>query len=115
MNILKIATLDVNGLHTRARKEMLHDFLRKQEIDILYLQEVIHLKLNELQGYTTYVNVGTEMRGTAFVMRNTIKLENINKLPSGRGMTAKFRGITLINIQDVPGAMCKISGECSLC
>jgi exonuclease III len=98
MNILKIATLNVNGLHTRARKEMLHDFLRKQEIDILYLQEVIHPKLNELQGYTTHVNVGTEMRGTALVTRDTMKFENINKLPSGRGMTAEFRGITLINI-----------------
>jgi exonuclease III len=83
MNILKIATLNVNGLHTRAGKEILHDFLRKQEIDILYLQEVIHPKLNELQGYTTYLNVGTEMRRTDLVTRDTIKLENINKLPSG--------------------------------
>jgi exonuclease III len=70
MNVLKISTLNINGLHTRARKEMLHDFLRKQEIDILYLQEVVHPNLGELQGYTMYVSVGTEMRGTAFVTRH---------------------------------------------
>jgi exonuclease III len=77
---------------------MLNDFLRKQEIDILYLQEVVHPNLVKLQGYTTYINVGTEMRDTAFVTRDTIKLENINKLTSDRGMTAEFRGKTMINI-----------------
>jgi len=42
MNVIILATLNINGLHTRTRVEMLHDFLRKQEIDILILQEVTH-------------------------------------------------------------------------
>ena len=56
---------------------MLHDFLRKQEIDILYLQEVTHPDLGDLHGYTTYANVRTSMRGTAFVARDELQLTNI--------------------------------------
>jgi exonuclease III len=47
MNVFKIATLNINGLATRTRMEMLQDSLRRQEIDILFLQEVEHPTLNE--------------------------------------------------------------------
>jgi exonuclease III len=82
---------------------MLHDFTRAHEIDIVYLQEVRLPNLGEILGHTTYFNVGTEMRGTAFVFREEIQLTNITKLPSGRGMAAIFRGILLINIYDPSG------------
>jgi len=86
MKVLKLATLNINGLYTRAHVEMLHDFIRAHEIDIVYLQEVPRPNLGELLGYTTYSNVGAEMRGTAFVTSEKIQLTNNTKLPSGRGM-----------------------------
>jgi len=94
MNIPKLATLNIS----RTRVEMLHEFLREQGIDILYIQEVTHLNLGELHRFTTHNNVRTSMRGTAFVTRNEIQLSSINILPSGRWMAEEFREITLINI-----------------
>jgi exonuclease III len=104
MNVLKIATLNINGLHTRTRVEMLHDFVWKQEIDVLFLQEVTHPNIGALRGYRTYTNVGTTMRGTAFVTREEMQLHNIKQFPSGRGMAADFRGMTLINIYAPSGS-----------
>jgi len=83
---------------TRGPKWKFYDFLRKHEIDILFLKEVIHPNIGELHGYRTYTIVETSFRGTDFVTRNEMHLPNINEFPSGRGMAAEYRGITLINI-----------------
>ena len=77
---------------------MLHDFLKCHAIDILFLQEVTHPHFDNLPGYTTYTNVGTTMRGTAFMTRNGLQVTNINKIPSGRGITAECEGVTLLNV-----------------
>lgn len=110
MNVLKIATLDINGLHTRNRVAMLHDFLKNHDIDI-FLQEVTHPDLDDLPGYVTYTKVGTSMRGTAFVTRNELQVTNITKLLSGRGMAADCVGITLINIYASSGTAKKVERE----
>ena len=93
MNILKIATLNINGIHTTTRIATLNDFLKCQPIDILFLLEVTHPQFDNLTGYTTYTNVGTTMTGTAFMTRNGLQVTNINKIPSGRETTAECEGI----------------------
>jgi hypothetical protein len=62
---------------------MLHDFLGAHDIDILYLQTVTQPDLGDLVGYTAYTNVGTYMRGTAFMVGTGTQLDN-TKLTSGR-------------------------------
>jgi exonuclease III len=96
MNIIKIATLKLNGIYTPNMIAMLHDFLRSHALDILFLQEITYLNFGNLPGYTTYRNVGTTMRGTAFVTRNDLRVTNITKLPTGQGISAECDGITLL-------------------
>ena len=98
MNILKIATLNINSIHTPTRVAMLHDVLSYHDLDILFLQEVTHPNLGNMPGYTTYRNVGTTMRETGFVTRNDLQVTNIAKLPSGRGIVAECVGVTLLNV-----------------
>jgi len=54
MNVLKIATLNINGIHTPTWVTMLHDFLKSHDLDILFLQEVTHRDLDDLMGYATH-------------------------------------------------------------
>ena len=72
--------------------------LRRQEIDILPVQEVTYHVLIDFQGYTTQYNIGANRRGTVIVARDRINLENIIMSPSGRAMAAKFRDIWIINV-----------------
>jgi exonuclease III len=74
MTCFKFATLNINGLLSETRIGMLREFLRSQDIDILFLQEVTNHALQDLDGYNTYLNVGTEMRVTAIVTKKTYKL-----------------------------------------
>ena len=60
--MLKIAKLNNSGLSSRTKVEMLEDFLRRQEIDIIFLQEVAHCTIDTLCSYMTYTNVGTAER-----------------------------------------------------
>ena len=63
--IYKIATLNINGMATPPRIAMLEDFLQKQEVDIIFLQEVIRPVFDDIRGFTVYTNIGTTGRGTA--------------------------------------------------
>jgi len=58
---------------------MLDALIRRQEIDILLIQEAIYHVLNDFQGYTTQYtsNIGANRRVTAIVARDGINLENI--------------------------------------
>jgi len=82
MDVFKVATLNVNRLASRTKVEILEDFLRRQEIDIYFLQEVAQATIDTLRTYKTYTNVGTAGRGTAIMTRKEIKITNITILPS---------------------------------
>ena len=101
--MFKIATLNINGLASRTKVEMLEEFLFQREIDILFLQEVAHSTIDKLRSYKIYKNMETAGRRTAMVTRNEITITNITMLPSERGITEEYRGICLINIYAPPG------------
>jgi hypothetical protein len=94
----KIATLNINGLATQPRIMMLEDFLHKQQIDILFLQEVTRPVFDYIQGYVAHTNIGTTGRGTAILTRVHIQLMNIVRLPTGSGIAAVFQNVTLVKI-----------------
>jgi exonuclease III len=102
--IYKIATLNINGMATPPRIAMLEDFLQKQEVDIIFLQEVTRPVFDDIRGFTAYTNIGTTGRGTAITTRDHIQLTNILCLPTGRGMAAQFQNVTIVNIYAPSGA-----------
>ena len=93
---IKIATLNINGLSYLTKVAILVEFMRLQEIDILLVQEVTKPVLHNIYGYNTHYNIGTTMRGIA--TRDSVSLENVTMLPSGRAIVAKFREIWIINL-----------------
>jgi len=83
---------------------MLSNFIFKQDIDILLVQEVTHLGIGNIYGYTTHYNIGTSQRGTAIIARDNIELRNITKIPTGRAIAAEHKGTWIINIYAPSGA-----------
>ena len=104
MHILKIATININGIIATTRVGMLCDFVKKQELDIIFLQEVTNPNTLNLRGYNTHYNIGTSMRGTAIAVRDVITLTGIHKLPSGRAMSADYNALRLINVYAPSGS-----------
>ena len=104
MHILKIATININGITTSTRTDMLRDFIHKQELDIIFLQEVMHPNTLDFRGYNTHYNIGASMRGTAIVARDALTLTRVQRLPSGRAVSAEYDGMKLINVYAPSGS-----------
>jgi exonuclease III len=104
MSIVKIATININGITSSIRIDMLKDFLHRQDIDICFIQEITDHENLQISGYHSLINIGTEHRGTAFLTRDTIRLANYMTTPTGRAMAADFNGIRLINIYAPSGS-----------
>jgi len=83
---------------------MLEDFLWRQDIDFALLQEASPTTLNTIRRYTVHMNIGTDRCGTATLAKDGLALTNIQRLPSGRGMSASFRGTLIVNIYAPSGA-----------
>jgi len=89
-DIYKIATLNINGLASQTRLAMLEDFMRKQGINVIFLQEVAQPIFDTFREYAAYTNMGTTGRGTAIMTREHMPLTNIVRLPTVRGMAAEL-------------------------
>jgi exonuclease III len=66
----KIATLNANGVSAKIRMRMLAEFLRKEDIDIILLQEVTHNDFDLIWGYNANTDIGINKRGTAILTTN---------------------------------------------
>jgi ABC-type Zn uptake system ZnuABC Zn-binding protein ZnuA len=49
---IKIATMNINRTSAPSRIEMLKDFVRKHDIDVLFVQEITEAVLDNWWGYT---------------------------------------------------------------
>ena len=96
--VIKLATLNINAITNRTRVGMLTEYIRRHDLDIVFLQEITDPELLPMPGYNIYYNIGSDMRGTAIVARNGIVLMNVHKLPSGRAIAAEWKGLYIVNI-----------------
>jgi exonuclease III len=78
--IYKVATLNINGITSAIRLRMLDEFLHKQDIEIMLLQEVTDPNVNAINRYKEHVNQGTEGRGTAILTKEGLTISNIKRL-----------------------------------
>ena len=90
--------MNINGIQSNTRLLMLNDYCFTHDIDILFIQEVTHDNWDDIQHRNIYLNVGTDRRGTAIIIKEDIKLTNIQRLPSGRGIAGWWDECFLINI-----------------
>ena len=51
-----------------------------------------------------HTKIGTTGRGTTILSRDQLQLTNIVRLPTGRGMAARFQNVILVNIYAPSGA-----------
>ena len=77
---------------------MLTDFIRTQDLDIILLQEVVTPDSIEVLGYSAYSNVGSDMRGTAILVRRGLQVTDIQRVPTGRAVAVTCQGIRIVNI-----------------
>jgi len=96
--VTKLATININGITNRTRVGMLTEYIRRHDLDIVFLREITDPELLTMPGYDMYYNNGSHRRGTAIVARNGIALTNINKIPSGKAIAVEYKCLHIVNI-----------------
>lgn len=81
-----VATVSTNGILSRDNRVFFRDFLNANDIEILLIQEVTTYCLDDIAGYMTHCNIGTEQRDTAFVFRYGITVTDMERHLRGRTM-----------------------------
>jgi exonuclease III len=100
----KVASLNINGIAAPMRIRMLGEFLSRNDIDLMCVQEVTNSNIEKIKYYEAHVNTGEGGRGTAFLVKEEYTLTDIRCIPSGRGISANFHWVQLDNIYAPSGA-----------
>jgi hypothetical protein len=91
-HVIKIATLNINGIPAPTKVGMFSEFIR-HEIHKLFVQEVINPETLNIGGFETHHNFRTSMPIPIF-----------HKLPSGRAKSAEYSGIRLTKVNAPSGS-----------
>jgi exonuclease III len=78
---------------------------------LLKRQEVTNHKINAIPGYHTYINAGSEKRGTAVAMKEGTHSTEIRRIPTGRGIAVKIEDTWILNIYAPSGTIRKAERE----
>jgi len=97
MYTYKLATLNINGISSPTRLQMLEDFSYNHVIDSALLQDVTHPTIQMINRYTARINQVAEGGGTAILVKEALDNLNTKRLPSGRGIAARG-SLTLGNV-----------------
>jgi len=52
--VIKLATLNINGIINLTRVGMLTEYIRRHDLDIIFLQEITDPELIQIPGYDVY-------------------------------------------------------------
>lgn len=100
---MKILSFNTSTATSLEKMAALHQLLREADADVVLLQEV-RTPVIACPGYEEVVNIGTESRGTALLHRASLQPANVKLLPCGRGLSAVFGGVTVVNVYGPAGS-----------
>ena len=92
-----ILTLNISAISSSSNLQELSRLLNTEGVDIALLQEVSVPAFN-FYGYSEYVNVGPNRRGTALLWRSSLPLTDLATVPSGRAVAATFGDVRVVNV-----------------
>jgi exonuclease III len=102
--VYKVLTLNINGIRAASRKTMLAYFLLTHNIDIALLQEVVCPEIVDLPSYTTWINIGTNLRVTAILTRTGLLVDEVRRLPKGTGIAISIQRVWYVRVYAPSGA-----------
>jgi exonuclease III len=106
MHIIKITSININGIRSPTRVGMLVDFLLKHDIDIALIQEIVDPESVCINGSLAHTNIGPDMRGTAIIARKDLHITQIDRI------AAEFHETRLINVYAPSGTSKRTKREC---
>lgn len=105
-HVFRFLTLNITGFESNVKFQMLQNFLQINAIDIAFIQEVVVDNFSIISNFDSYVNIGRDGRGTAFLARKGINIQDIRLHPNGRIISGKIENgkILIVNAYGPSGS-----------
>lgn len=94
----------MNSSTSTINKGFLRDFVRDNDIDILFLQEVCYANFSFVPSHSALVNIGESGSGTAILIRRSFTFSQPLLDPNGRISSMIVNGVNYINIYAFSGS-----------
>lgn len=104
MFLRSICTININAINSLLKKSLLKDFIWNSDIDIVFLQEVAFEDFGFLPSHTAIVNISTDNKSTAILVRKNINFDNVLINPNGRLSSILIDDINFINVYAPSGS-----------
>lgn len=105
---IKIASINIGGIKSAERRQILFNFCRDGNFDVVGLQEVAFHSCPIIEScYYFLSNVGPNKNGTAFLVKHGLDHSRLILDPDGRLISIDFNSFTVINIYVPSGKQAK--------
>lgn len=106
---IKIASVNISGVGSEERRQLLLNFCTDNRYDIVGLQEVSFSSCQILEAqYRLVANPGPKINRTALLVKEDFPITNIRLSASGRITSAKVCDFTFVTIYAPSGTLCKV-------
>lgn len=102
--VRKICTVNINAIAIESKKILLKEFILRNDLDAVLLQEVSFNDFSFLPSHHAIVNRSEQNVGTALLIRKTIPFDQIMMDPCGRIISVVVDGLNLVNIYGHSGS-----------
>lgn len=103
-HVIRIASVNLNSSTCVPNKTLLRDFIRANDVDVLFLQEVCYENFSFVPSHVPYVNVNEHESGTAILIRNSLKASQPLFSLNGRISSIAIENMNFINIYAYSGS-----------
>lgn len=106
-----LVTININNITNQTKLDALNSFLRLNEIDVFFLQEVENSNL-QFPEYEIFFNIDNRRRGVAIGLKHNVDYSTVENSLDGRLLLVRLKnGITLCNVYAPSGTQNQKSRE----
>lgn len=108
---LTVGTVNLNSSNSDLNKNLLRDFIRDYNLDIILLQEVVFENFSFIYSHKAIVNRQAKSLGTAILIRNGLEYKDVLYHPNGRILSVTIANMNFVNIYAFSGTNKKKKNE----
>lgn len=101
--ILSVGTVNLNSSNSDLNQNLLKDFIRDYNLDVIFLQEVVFENFRFINSHKAIVNRQPRSLGTAMLIRNGLDYKDVLYHPNGRILSATVADINFVNVYAFSG------------
>lgn len=109
--VRKVVTININAIAVQVKKMLLKEFIVKNDIDIVFMQEVQFEDFSFIHSHDAFVNIDVTNKGTAILIRKSLNYSQLLMDPGGRVMSVLVDGLNFVNVYGHSGAQYKVERD----